>query len=684
MSDKFSKHRLICADYLQRHKSKIDCGRFVRKVSELSIGLLKRVLPAESAERVSTEDVLCMNCFKRFQSDIEELQREQKTPSSTSSSPSLPPADTSFKDEESLLQGVTETIDAAEVSVTPLKLPSNVSPTIRTTYVKRKQLEATEDFRKKIGRKLSDVYEAPIDVDQEEPCSSCEEWMSNLRVAYVRCTSQQERYRLLSLLPSHLSKKDILKSIPEATMHALDKSRKMKKEMGVWAAADPYEGHPLDEEDIGLALSYYTSDATDCTRQSPNKKDVVRVFSDGQEVFVTKRFLTRSIRETYGEFKAAHPESKIGLTKFYSLRPKWVKKRPVHEECVCVCCANFSLCLTSLSNATGRSVTFEAVQKLFLCENPSKDCFLLECKVCSNKKNVSLAMLGVELEDELELALWECGGELVKKHLGATAFLNEFEKWVKKYIPHNYIRCAQRKAIWLEKAHVKSRTVILHFDFAENWSVVIQRAVQGYHWKNKMVSIFTCVATTKLGTLSFGVVSDDICHDSAHAVFALNVIEDKLEELLPISSELVYVSDGAPSHFKNRHQMYEFKKKTVATKWIYTASGHGKSACDGVGGVLKHHASIYNLSTTESNSITNAQTFVEALSQKIKGIIILSICQEEITRFRKSKKKEWEKESPPKGIRSSHVWRKRKEEGSYTVILEKVCEAPQEPDIYHQ
>ncbi|KAG0419386.1 hypothetical protein HPB47_004151 [Ixodes persulcatus] len=85
-----------------------------RPVSELSIELLKRVLPAESAERVSTEDVLCVNCFKRFQSDIEELQREQKTPSSTSSSPSLPPADTSFNDEESLLQGVTETIDAAE------------------------------------------------------------------------------------------------------------------------------------------------------------------------------------------------------------------------------------------------------------------------------------------------------------------------------------------------------------------------------------------------------------------------------------------------------------------------------------------------------------------------------------------------------------------------------------------
>lgn len=78
--------------------------------------------------------------------------------------------------------------------------------------------------------------------------------------------------------------------------------------MGVWASPDPYQGHALNENDVALALTYYTSDAKDCSRQSPNKKDVVRLFIDGQEVFVTKRFMTRSIRETYKEFKAVNPE----------------------------------------------------------------------------------------------------------------------------------------------------------------------------------------------------------------------------------------------------------------------------------------------------------------------------------------------------------------------------------------
>ncbi|KAM7287677.1 uncharacterized protein ISCGN_031368 [Ixodes scapularis] len=494
-----------------------------------------------------------------FLGQIEEHKQGQKMLSSSSSSSSLKPWDRSFVDEEALVQGVSEAIYAAEVSGTPLKLPSSVTPRSRTGHVKRKKSEITADFKKKIGRKLSDVYGEPTGTDKEDPCSSCSDWVSNLRAAYVKSASQLERYRLLTLFPSNLKKKDIPKAIPEVTKHALDQSRKLKKKWG----SGRHLTHTKDmlstkTMSLLIALTYYTSDAKDCSRQSPNKKDVVRLFIDGQEVFVTKRFMTRSIRETYKEFKAANPESKMGLTKFYSLRPKWVKKHPVHEECVCVCCANFILCLTSLSNAAGKTMTFEDVQKIFLCENPSQNCFLLRCEAGSNRKDISLEMLRMSAEDELELSLWESGGELMKKHLEATAFRNELNKWTKKYLPHYYIRRAQQRAIWLEKANVKPCVVVLHFDFAENWSIVLQRAVQGYDWKTKMVTIFTRVATTTKGTLSFDVLSDDTCHDSAHALFALTMIEDRLEELLPVFLELIYVSDGAPSHFKNRHQLHEF------------------------------------------------------------------------------------------------------------------------------
>lgn len=44
-------------------------------------------------------------------------------------------------------------------------------------------------------------------------------------------------------------------------------------------------------------------------------------------------------------------------------------------------------------------------------------------------------------------------------------------------------------------------------------------------------------------------------------------------------------------------------KKPVLMEWIYIATGHGKGPCDGVGGLLKHLATKYNLSNLFSTFI---------------------------------------------------------------------------------
>lgn len=104
------------------------------------------------------------------------------------------------------------------------------------------------------------------------------------------------------------------------------------------------------------------------------------------------------------------------------------------------------------------------------------------------------------------------------------------------------------------------------------------------------------------------------CHDSAHALLALALIEERFKELLSAFSDVLYISDGATNHFKYYFWLCESKKKTHVTKWIYKASGHEKSACEGVGGVLEYHTSIHNLKRTELSSKSDARTFVEKLS----------------------------------------------------------------------
>ena len=66
-----------------------------------------------------------------------------------------------------------------------------------------------------------------------------------------------------------------------------------------------------------------------------------------------------------------------------------------------------------------------------------------------------------------------------------------------------------------------------------------------------------------------------------------------LKEALPFQlKQIVYFSDGAAQQYKNRknfsnlcHHELDF---SVKAEWHFSATSHGKGACDGLGGTVKH------------------------------------------------------------------------------------------------
>ena len=71
------------------------------------------------------------------------------------------------------------------------------------------------------------------------------------------------------------------------------------------------------------------------------KKDSINVHGD-EKIF---RFMEMSIAETYQHFKEHYPNCLIGRSKFYALRPKWVKLRSPLNKCLCIYHGNFYLLL---------------------------------------------------------------------------------------------------------------------------------------------------------------------------------------------------------------------------------------------------------------------------------------------------------------------------------------------------
>lgn len=183
-------------------------------------------------------------------------------------------------------------------------------------------------------------------------------------------------------------------------------------------------GKKANAEDVRVALEYYTRDDLACSIQSPNKKDVVKAMINDNKTKVVKRFMTRSVKETYQLFGKDHPHRELGISKFYSLRPKWVKKSPEHEVCACICCVNFQLLLTAITNASQETFTEDDFKRIYLCSPPQNDCFLRRCEKCPKMQSISLQSLHLDEDEEICYALWDAG-ELVKKVMDTSAFLRQ-------------------------------------------------------------------------------------------------------------------------------------------------------------------------------------------------------------------------------------------------------------------
>ena len=80
--------------------------------------------------------------------------------------------------------------------------------------------------------------------------------------------------------------------------------------------------------------------------------------------------------------------------------------------------------------------------------------------------------------------------------MSISVFKDELSVGTMKVSTHVYIKNIQRKAIKAERENAKKDPyhLVLQIDFAKNWAVIHNKAVQRNHWVNDQISIFTAVS----------------------------------------------------------------------------------------------------------------------------------------------------------------------------------------------
>ena len=125
--------------------------------------------------------------------------------------------------------------------------------------------------------------------------------------------------------------------------------------------------------------------------------------------------------------------------------------------------------------------------------------------------------------------------------------------------------------------------------------------------------------------MSFVVISDILHHDTVSVYLYQKHLIAHLREALTFSlKQVFYFSDGAAAQYKNRknfmnlcHHEVDFG---IPAQWHFSATSHGKGACDGLGGTVKRLAARASLQRPVDDQIMTPFQLYKWASENIPAV----------------------------------------------------------------
>lgn len=399
-------------------------------------------------------------------------------------------------------------------------------------------------------------------------------------------------------------------------------------------------GRKISENDISVVQNFYRSD--DISRLMPGQNDCVSVRqTDGKKSKIQKRLVLCNLKEAYVEFKNMYPDLKVGFSKFAELRPReciLADAAGTHTVCVCKIHQNFKLMMDALKDISNQiSIqTYEDVLREMTCEKFEHNCQLRKCNSCPGFEGISIE-LGKAFEvnniKSLEFLQWtntdRSSIETVNKD--THTFIEMLKADASVLLTHNFIAKSQNKFFKELKLQLKEGEFIVVGDFSENFTFLVQNAIQDYHWNSNQVTVHPFVVyraekdKNKSFTFeSFVLISECNIHDTT----AVYLFQKKMINWLVSKynndnvKKIYYFSDGAVSQYKNKYNfinlMYHFQDFNIKAEWHFFATSHGKNACDGIGGTVKRFVRRESLRRPDSTPITTPIEFFNTVKNEFK------------------------------------------------------------------
>ena len=152
-------------------------------------------------------------------------------------------------------------------------------------------------------------------------------------------------------------------------------------------------GKALPVEITEIVISFDKED--DISRSMPGNKECFTIEKNGEKIKVEKKLDLSNRKETYREFKDKYPETKIGFSKFASLRPRecvLAGASGTHSVCACTIHNNVKLMMAG-SMMNKRTANEEIPLKHYshaiaktMCYPPLPSSHLRDCTECPGRE----------------------------------------------------------------------------------------------------------------------------------------------------------------------------------------------------------------------------------------------------------------------------------------------------------
>ena len=362
---------------------------------------------------------------------------------------------------------------------------------------------------------------------------------------------------------------------------------------------------------------------------------------------------------------------KIGISKFCDLRPKYcitVGSKGTHSVCVCKTHQNVKLIVATFPFV--EKLTYHDLMEQLVCSVSSKKCMLHRCEDCPGRSALVSFLVNkfekVTIDGDENIFFKQWVTTLEEHVLPLSEITEKLITEIEVLTTHHYIAKNQSAFLNYLKQNLELHEAIIILDFSENYSFVVQDAVQGFHWNNTQSTIHPIAIYYKepnedvCKICCMCVISDCMTHDAITVHSFIKVALKYLTQIRPQLSKLYYFTDGAASQYKNfkniNNLLYHERDFGLEAEWHFFATSHGKNACDGIGGTVKREASRASLKAVTSGQIINTEQLFEWCNLNIKGIEFFYVSNEEVESLIFQQEERFKKATKIPGVRSHHCY----------------------------